>query len=342
MVVDSKADRRSAMYRDEWDRHTHLLGALNHITFHNTVLNRRLGRSGSVRSKGGDVGTMHAIGTGFDFNGEMRPYASNLMVPERLLRNMVLCLARCGEVFFPQVLAVIRDMESDTGLQPISPMEGDPHKKRSVGFTVDMSVNLGNSSHFDVHDASQGYSVWTEEIPGCGANWYFVLPNVHGTRAHRRGAHGEQLKGEPFEGLAIKLGHGVAISWDGRVIRHCTSISQPDGLCGQKVGSDRKKFSNKLYGTFTAAKEKIVKAGRAWCRANKLDVVRAVKEVGDDTVNGGDRKETGEGNVDCGSDDDADVDEHDPVPAAAAEEVRPLQQQQDIDNYRIPKKRRVW
>ena len=40
MVVDSKADRRSAMYQDEWDRHTHLLGALNHITFHNTVLNR--------------------------------------------------------------------------------------------------------------------------------------------------------------------------------------------------------------------------------------------------------------------------------------------------------------
>ena len=40
MVIDSKADRQSAMYQDEWDRHTHLLGALNHITFHNTVLNR--------------------------------------------------------------------------------------------------------------------------------------------------------------------------------------------------------------------------------------------------------------------------------------------------------------
>ncbi|KAI2512040.1 hypothetical protein MHU86_2328 [Fragilaria crotonensis] len=97
MVVDGEADRQSAMYRDEWDHHTHLLGALNHITFHNTVLNRRLGKGGSVRSKGGDVGTMHAIGTGFDFNGAMRPYASNLMVPERLLRNMVLCLARCGK-----------------------------------------------------------------------------------------------------------------------------------------------------------------------------------------------------------------------------------------------------
>jgi hypothetical protein len=125
---------------------------------------------------------------------------------------MVLCLAQCGEVFFPQVLAVMRDMESDTGLQPISPMEGDPHKKRGAGFTVDICVNLGNLLHFDVHDASQGYSVWTEETPGCGANWYFILTNVHGTRAHRQGAHAEQLKGERFEGLTIKLGHSVSIS----------------------------------------------------------------------------------------------------------------------------------
>jgi len=339
MVVDGEADRQSAMYRDEWDHHTHLLGALNHITFHNTVLNRRLGKGGSVRSKGGDVGTMHAIGTGFDFNGAMRPYASNLMVPERLLRNMVLCLARCGEVFFPQVLAVMRDTESDTGLQPISPMEGDPHKKRSAGFTIDMSVNLGNSSHFDVHDASQGYSVWTEEIPGCGANWYFVLPNVHGKRAPRRGAHGEQLEGKPFAGLAIKLGHGVAISWDGRVIRHCTSISQPDGLSGGKVGFDRKKFGNKLYGTFTAAKEKVVKAGRAQCQAsNKLGVVDSCeKEVGD--------HQNGDSSVRGGHDEDgADNahEQHDPqAHAPEAKEAGPLSQQENIDNYRIPKKRRT-
>jgi hypothetical protein len=45
-----------------------------------------------------------------------------------------------------------------------------------------MSVDLGNSSHFDVNDASQAFSVWLEEMVGHGENWYFALPNVHGVR----------------------------------------------------------------------------------------------------------------------------------------------------------------
>jgi hypothetical protein len=39
---------------------------------------------------------------------------------------------------------------------------------RRVGYTIDLSFNLGNSSHFDVNDASQGYSCWTEEMLGWG------------------------------------------------------------------------------------------------------------------------------------------------------------------------------
>ena len=74
-----------------------------------------------------------------------------------------------------------------------------------VGYTDDMSVNLGNSPHYNVRNASQGYSVWTEEIRGLSANWYFVMPYLQGTRP----------KGCPFAGIAIRLGHGVAISWDG-------------------------------------------------------------------------------------------------------------------------------
>jgi len=66
--------------------------------------------------------------------------------------------------------------------------------------------------------------------------------------------------------MAVKLGHGVAISWDGRVIRHCTSVSCPDGLeRGFVTGKRESPFRNYLYGTFTAAKEKIVEAGRAAC-----------------------------------------------------------------------------
>ena len=84
-----------------------------------------------------------------------------------------------------------------------------------------MSVDLGNLSHFNVHDASQGFAVWTEEVPGRGENWCFVLPNVHGLKPDGV---------TKFRGMVVKLGHRVAISWDGRVIRHCTSMSHPDGM----------------------------------------------------------------------------------------------------------------
>ena len=126
-----------------------------------------------------------------------------------------------------------------------------------VGYTIDMSVNLGNSSLYDVNDASQGYSMWTEEVLGLGQNWYFVLPNVQGLRPDGKAK---------FRGMAVKLGHGVGISWDGRVIRHCTSVSCPDGKeCGYVARRRESPFRNYLYGTFTSAKEKIVGAGRAGC-----------------------------------------------------------------------------
>ena len=116
-----------------------------------------------------------------------------------------------------------------------------------------MSVNLGNSSHYDVNDATQGYAVWTEENPSMGSNWFFVMPNVHGKRPD----------GVPFLGLAVRLCHGAAISWDGRALRHCTSISMPEGPEGERVKRTRQNFQNNLFGTFTSAKEKIVAAGRA-------------------------------------------------------------------------------
>lgn len=224
--------------------------ALGIITHHNSVLRRRSSKGGA-RARGGDAGTMHAIGTLVDMDTVTTlPYAANSHVPEGLLRNMVVALSQIGRHFFPQVYAVIRDLESDAGVLPLPPMDGAGGSH--VGCTVDMSVNLGNSSHYDVHDASQGYSVWTEEMQGLGANWFFILPNLHGTRPD----------GRPFAGVAIRLSHGVAISWDGRVIRHCTSLSMPDGIDGRRVGDGRYCFKNNLYGSFTAAKERIVQAGR--------------------------------------------------------------------------------
>ena len=161
---------------------------------------------------------------------------------------------------------------------------GKKGRRHRVGYSIDMSCDLGNSSHYDVHDASpQGFSVWTEERPGAAEDWYFIMPNVHGRK----------LDGSLFDGLVIKLFHGAAISWDGRVVRHCTSITMPDGLEdeeGAPVGGHRERdFANHVYGTFTAAKERIVQAGRfaAAAGAAMLGDVPIGDAVGPTTVEAG-------------------------------------------------------
>ncbi len=40
--------------------------------------------------------------------------------------------------------------------------------RQCVRYTVNMTVDLGYSLHFDVHDASQGFAVWTKEVSGRG------------------------------------------------------------------------------------------------------------------------------------------------------------------------------
>ena len=111
-----------------------------------------------------------------------------------------------------------------------------------ISHTMDVSVDLSNSTHYDANDASQGFAIWTEDKPGSTRDWYFVLPNVYGRRP--AGASGE--RGAMFHGLAIKLTHGVLASWDGRVIRHGTSMMQR---------------TKHVYGTFFAAKSSVVVYG---------------------------------------------------------------------------------
>ena len=206
----------------------------------------------NARNNVGDVGAMHALGTRVQNGGlSTVPYATNDCVHCRTLRDMVIALHKIGNQCFPDILSVILSTEADSGLRPIVPMDGTIGNH--VGHTIDMSVNLGNSSHYDINDALQSFAVWTEENPSMGSNWYVVLPNVHGARPD----------GVPLSGLAVCLSYGVAISWDGRALRHCTSISMPDGPDGERAGRNRRTFQNNLFGTFTSAKERVLAAGRA-------------------------------------------------------------------------------
>ena len=176
------------------------------ITEHNRAM-RLTGSAGQARQNLGDVGTMHAIGTRVMLDGTLGAYKANGDVDEAILRGMVVALARIGRCAYPQVYAVIRDTEGNSGVEPVVPMDGDG--VHCVGYTVDMSVDLGNASHIDFNDGSQGFSLWGEEFPGRGTNWFLVMPNIHGVRPQ-----GDQWI--PFAGLAIRITDGVSISWDGR------------------------------------------------------------------------------------------------------------------------------
>jgi hypothetical protein len=84
-------------------------------------------------------------------------------------------------------------------------MEGE----NGPGSCIMISRNLGNSAHIDFMDGSLSLAIWVEEEVGSSSNWYFILPNV-------------QYEGC---GVAVKLFHGCAISWDGLIIKRCTSIT---------------------------------------------------------------------------------------------------------------------
>jgi hypothetical protein len=154
-----------------------------------------------------------------------------------LLAKAVAASATLAAVTIPGVLRVAQDLENDSAMSPVQGMDGDKESAH-VGHTMDLSVNLSNSSHYDVNDGCQGFSIWTEDMPGSTKNWYFVLPNVEGhfPKSDRM-----------FSGIAVKLSHGVLISWDGRLVRHCTShINSREG---------------NVYGSFFSAKSRIIKHG---------------------------------------------------------------------------------
>ena len=195
-----------------------------------------------VRKKGGDRGHMIPIGCRVDPRTTEDDFyvATNLLQSqsEPYLLEMSDVLEYVGQVMFVGTQRVMRDLERSAQQVPCDDMRG----KHDCGMcTQDFSINLTNSSHYDVGDASRGYAVWVEggAVRGKSGNdgWYFVLPNVVVVSGQEGG---ECEKG----GIAIRLGHGVTISWDGRVLRHCTS--QPIAMSQE----------GNRFGVFVAAKKR--------------------------------------------------------------------------------------
>jgi hypothetical protein len=159
--------------------------------------------NGSARAGKGDMGQMHPIGTRINTSGNKVPYRASLDASSiRLLSKAVVASSKLASVAIPGVLRVAQDLENDASMTALKGMEGDGNLCY-VTHSMDLSVNLSNSSHYDVNDASQGFSIWTEERPGTTKSWYFVLPNMNGKFPDSE---------REYYGIAIKLTHGVLIS----------------------------------------------------------------------------------------------------------------------------------
>jgi hypothetical protein len=76
----------------------------------------------------------------------------------------------------------MQDFENDSEMKHVRGMDGGMCR---VMHSMDLSINLANSSHYDVNNASQGFTIWTEDHPSTTEDWYFVLPNMKGNSQER-------------------------------------------------------------------------------------------------------------------------------------------------------------
>ena len=107
--------------------------------------------------------------------------------------------------------------------------------------------NYGNEPHLDMGDNCQGITIWHESNPGSRNakkkknidNWYFLFPDMK-----------VLYKGEWRKGAAIPLQHGTIITWDARLLRHCTAYPEV-------------KPGNHAFGTYFGIQDKYINYLRA-------------------------------------------------------------------------------
>ena len=70
------------------------------------------------------------------------------------------------------------------------------------------SIELANSSHYDVNDQTITVTTWVEESLNNTDNWYLIFPNV---------------SCDNKRAIVIQLFHGCTVIWDASLLRHASS-----------------------------------------------------------------------------------------------------------------------
>jgi len=112
------------------------------------------------------------------------------------------------------------------------------------------TVNYGNEDHVDGGDDCQGITIWHESKRPTNKNnpnmsctsWFFLFPNMEVLDSN----------GKWKKGVAVRLRHGTIITWDARLIRHCTSIPSFRTKNGKQVSQS--------FGTYFGIDRRVVNA----------------------------------------------------------------------------------
>lgn len=165
---------------------------------------------GNCRRDVGDLGDMFAVG----YRSKARELVYKQTRNERTKQAMILLSKEVVPFLRTHYREVLADIQMAEQAGAKVPALLEMGGVEGPGGSIMISRNLGNSSHYDNSDGSSSCAIWAETQVGMASNWYFVLPNM-------------SINGS--KGAVIKLRHGVSISWDGRIIRHCSSVTAVGG-----------------------------------------------------------------------------------------------------------------
>mmetsp|Transcript_6343 Transcript_6343/g.14975 ORF Transcript_6343/g.14975 Transcript_6343/m.14975 type:complete len:245 (+) Transcript_6343:527-1261(+) len=134
-----------------------------------------------------------------------------------LLRELNVSAKNVCQLAMPHLLEEIDQQRTSV---KVPDAIGGSHGLCSIFF---QSRNLEDEAHFDYNDLSRCFVIWTSQDGRDHDDWYIVFPNVLYTDCH----NGVRVT---YEGLAIKLRDGIIVSWDGRLVSHCSTRPSGDDV----------------------------------------------------------------------------------------------------------------
>ena len=176
----------------------------------------------NCRHGSGDLGRMVVTGK-IPFPDGTEHETANLKSSDRLqnaMRNLNTCSQTVLNKHFPEIANEIGHTESVL-TKPSSLCGGES----AMMHRMVASGNFVCAPHYDSNDGSHSIVCWI--CPDINHRQTFLFPNVS-----------VEVDGCVFQGLCIPITHGTAVSFDGRLLRHCTSLPGNDtaDLIGETIG----------------------------------------------------------------------------------------------------------